>query len=141
MKISLNLDGLDGAGKTTLLYQLKYSEFIETIPTLGFNCETIFFKNLPMTFWDIGSSDPVQQFHHHYVKDTKAILFVIDASDRERIGDARWMLRKLMDDPRFEGLPLIIVGNKIDESHAMGLEEIEERLSLTQQGSWKVRKI
>uniref|UniRef100_A0A8D3BXG1 ADP-ribosylation factor-like protein 4D n=1 Tax=Scophthalmus maximus TaxID=52904 RepID=A0A8D3BXG1_SCOMX len=31
--------GLDSAGKTSLLYRLKLREFVETIPTKGFNME------------------------------------------------------------------------------------------------------
>ena len=33
--------GLDGAGKTTILYRLKFGEIINTMPTIGFNVETI----------------------------------------------------------------------------------------------------
>uniref|UniRef100_A0A673L939 ADP-ribosylation factor-like protein 4D n=1 Tax=Sinocyclocheilus rhinocerous TaxID=307959 RepID=A0A673L939_9TELE len=33
--------GLDSAGKTSLLYRLKLKEFVETIPTKGFNTEKI----------------------------------------------------------------------------------------------------
>ena len=33
--------GLDAAGKTTALYKLKLSEVVTTIPTIGFNVETL----------------------------------------------------------------------------------------------------
>jgi ADP-ribosylation factor protein 1 len=33
--------GLDAAGKTTILYQLKLGEVVTTIPTIGFNVETL----------------------------------------------------------------------------------------------------
>uniref|UniRef100_A0A8B9H4Z1 Uncharacterized protein n=1 Tax=Astyanax mexicanus TaxID=7994 RepID=A0A8B9H4Z1_ASTMX len=29
--------GLDSAGKTTVLYRLKFNEFVNTVPTIGFN--------------------------------------------------------------------------------------------------------
>ena len=35
MDCKLVMLGLDGAGKTTLLYQLKLSEYLNTIPTVG----------------------------------------------------------------------------------------------------------
>ncbi len=35
------LQGLDNAGKTTILYKLKLGKVIQTIPTIGFNIETI----------------------------------------------------------------------------------------------------
>ena len=33
--------GLDAAGKTTILYKLKLGEVVTTIPTIGFNVETV----------------------------------------------------------------------------------------------------
>ena len=33
--------GLDAAGKTTILYRFKLGEVIATIPTIGFNVETV----------------------------------------------------------------------------------------------------
>ncbi|XP_070503898.1 uncharacterized protein [Chironomus tepperi] len=129
--------GPENSGKTTLLYQFKYSEFIQTIPTFSCNCETIFFNNLPMTFWDVGSSAPVQQFFNSYLKDKNALVFVIDASDKERIGNARWLLSQVMDD--VQSMPLIIVGNKIDEVDVMDKNEIIEKLGLNQKDEWEYR--
>ena len=33
--------GLDGAGKTTALYMMKLDQFLNTVPTIGFNCERV----------------------------------------------------------------------------------------------------
>uniref|UniRef100_A0A8C2FLV2 ADP-ribosylation factor-like 4ab n=2 Tax=Cyprinidae TaxID=7953 RepID=A0A8C2FLV2_CYPCA len=33
--------GLDCAGKTTVLYRLRFNEFVNTVPTKGFNTEKI----------------------------------------------------------------------------------------------------
>mmetsp|Transcript_22219 Transcript_22219/g.50886 ORF Transcript_22219/g.50886 Transcript_22219/m.50886 type:complete len:92 (-) Transcript_22219:937-1212(-) len=40
--------GLDNAGKTTILYRLQNEsdEAIQTIPTIGFNVETLQYKNI-----------------------------------------------------------------------------------------------
>ena len=40
--------GLDAAGKTTILYRLKLAEVVTTIPTVGFNVETVEYKNIKM---------------------------------------------------------------------------------------------
>ena len=53
-KTRILLLGLDGAGKTTILYKLKLDEYLATIPTVGFNVETVEYKNLTMTIWDVG---------------------------------------------------------------------------------------
>ena len=46
--------GLDKAGKTSILYQFKLSYLIEAIQTIGFNLETIEYKDLYLEIWDIG---------------------------------------------------------------------------------------
>lgn len=33
--------GLDSAGKTTALYRMKFDQYLNTVPTIGFNCEKI----------------------------------------------------------------------------------------------------
>ena len=38
--------GLDNAGKTTVLYKLKLGEVVTTIPTIGFNVETVEYKHI-----------------------------------------------------------------------------------------------
>ena len=51
--------GLDAAGKTTILYKLKLGEVVTTIPTIGFNVETVEYKNISFTVWDVGGQDKV----------------------------------------------------------------------------------
>lgn len=57
-------------GKTTILYKLKLGEIVTTIPTIGkyeierfryqsslhsgFNVETVEYKNISFTVWDVG---------------------------------------------------------------------------------------
>ena len=38
--------GLDAAGKTTILYKLKLGEVVYSVPTIGFNVETLKYKNI-----------------------------------------------------------------------------------------------
>lgn len=37
--------GLDSAGKTTALYRLKFDQYLNTVPTIGFNCEKVYIYN------------------------------------------------------------------------------------------------
>ncbi|KAF0930961.1 hypothetical protein E2562_038369, partial [Oryza meyeriana var. granulata] len=50
---------LDPIGKTTILYKLKLGEIVTTIPTIGFNVETVEYKNISFTVWDVGGQDRV----------------------------------------------------------------------------------
>lgn len=47
--------GLDAAGKTTILYKFKLGEQVTTIPTIGFNVETVEYKNLKFTIWYVNN--------------------------------------------------------------------------------------
>ena len=57
--------GLEGAGKTSILYQLKNGEKVKTIPTIGFNVETIDYQGLNFTVWDVGGQDKIRVLWKH----------------------------------------------------------------------------
>jgi GTPase SAR1 family protein len=48
--------GIDYAGKTTILHQFKLGERVQVIATIGFNVETITYKNVQLTVWDCSGS-------------------------------------------------------------------------------------
>lgn len=48
--------GLDAAGKSTMLYRLAIGETVMSVPTVGFNVETVDFKNVRMTMFDVGGA-------------------------------------------------------------------------------------
>ena len=54
--------GLDGAGKTTILYRLQAGEVVTTIPTIGFNVETVVYKNLKFQVWDLGGQTSIRPY-------------------------------------------------------------------------------
>ena len=64
--------GLDAAGKTTILYKLKLGEIGTTIPTIGFNVETVEYKNVIFTVWDVVDQDKIQPLCCHYFSTPKA---------------------------------------------------------------------
>ncbi|VDO02469.1 unnamed protein product, partial [Rodentolepis nana] len=63
--------GLDAAGKTTILYKLKLGETTVTIPTIGFNVETIEYKNIIFTMWDVGGQKVIRNLWYHYYHGTQ----------------------------------------------------------------------
>jgi len=122
--------GLDAAGKTTVLYKLKLGEVVTTIPTIGFNVETVEYKNLRFTVWDIGGQDKIRKLWRHYYLGTNGVIFVVDSSDRERIEDAREELFKLLGDDEMRDAVLLVLANKQDLPNAMSGTEISEKLGL-----------
>jgi len=123
--------GLDGAGKTTILFKLKQNEFVPTIPTIGFNVETLEFKNVKITLWDVGGQHKLRPLWKHYYLNTQAVIFVLDASNRERLGEAQSELVKLLSEKELKDASLLILANKQDaEAGAASIEEITDRFQL-----------
>ncbi|XP_006892521.1 PREDICTED: ADP-ribosylation factor 3-like isoform X2 [Elephantulus edwardii] len=88
--------GLDAAGKTTILYKLKLGEIITTIPTIGFNVETVEYKNISFTVRDVGGQDKIQPLWRYYFQNTQGLIFVVDSNDRERVNEAREELMRML---------------------------------------------
>jgi len=130
--------GLDSAGKTTILYRLKIGQVVTTIPTIGFNVETIAYKNITLTVWDVGGQLKIRSLWSHYFVGTQAIIFVVDSSDRERIdGDygednAKSELHRLLQEEALAETKLLVLANKQDYENAMTPAEVEKRLGLTE---------
>merc|ERR1711934_423158 len=122
--------GLDAAGKTTILYKLKLGEIVTTIPTIGFNVETVEYKNISFTVWDVGGQDKIRPLWRHYYQNTQGLIFVIDSNDRDRIEDAREELTKMLNEEEMRDAVLLVFANKQDLPNAMPAAEITEKLGL-----------
>ena len=104
--------GLDGAGKTTILYKLKLGDNITTIPTIGFNVETLEYKNINFTVWDVGGQDKIRRLWRHYYMNTHALIFVVDCNDRDRVDEARQELTQMLHDEEMKDAVLLVFANK-----------------------------
>jgi small GTP-binding protein len=132
--------GLDAAGKTTILYKLKLGEVVTTIPTIGFNVETVEYKSISFTVWDVGGQDKIRPLWRHYYQNTQGIIFVVDSNDRERIDDssgsenpsAKEELHRMLAEDELRDAVLLVFANKQDLPNAMSVNEVTERLGLNQ---------
>ncbi|KAK8395918.1 hypothetical protein O3P69_005797 [Scylla paramamosain] len=122
--------GLDGAGKTSILFKLKQDEFVSTIPTIGFNVETIEYKNFKFTVWDVGGQLKLRPLWRHYYFNTQAVIFVVDATDVERLPEAQTELTKLMTERELKDASLLIFANKENSEHALGMPALTDSLGL-----------
>ena len=122
--------GLDAAGKTTILYKLKLGEIVTTIPTIGFNVETVEYKNISFTVWDVGGQDKIRPLWRHYYQGTNGLVFFVDSMDRDRIEDAREELAGLLASHEMRDAALLVFANKQDLPKAMPAAEISEKLGL-----------
>merc|ERR1712153_85919 len=122
--------GLDAAGKTTILYKLKLGEVVTTIPTIGFNVETVEYKNIGFTVWDVGGQDKIRPLWRHYYQGTNGLIFVVDSNDRDRADDAKEELHRMLNEDEMRDAALLVFANKQDLPNAMPAAEVTEKLGL-----------
>eukprot|EP01113_Clastostelium_recurvatum_P035029 TRINITY_DN4829_c0_g1_i1.p1 TRINITY_DN4829_c0_g1~~TRINITY_DN4829_c0_g1_i1.p1 ORF type:complete len:199 (+),score=34.53 TRINITY_DN4829_c0_g1_i1:61-597(+) len=123
--------GLDAAGKTSVLYRLRLGEVVQTIPTKGFNVETIALGNgLSFDVWDIGGQDRIRPLWRHYSQNTQGIIFVVDSSDHGRVDEARDELHEVVSEEQLQRVAILVFANKQDLDTAMPCDQLVEKLEL-----------
>ena len=126
---TLLLLGLDNAGKTTLLHRLRTGDIRSFPPTdrphhtEKFSCQGITFQA-----WDLGGHEAVRHLWQDYICECSAVLFLLDASDSQRLEAAGFELDALIGERVLEGLPVAILCNQCDLENALTSNEICKRL-------------
>ncbi|KXL47567.1 hypothetical protein M433DRAFT_64052 [Acidomyces richmondensis BFW] len=133
--------GLDAAGKTTILYKLKLDSDVTTIPTVGFNVETVTYKNTKFNVWDVGGQDKIRPLWRHYFSGTQGLIFVVDSNDSGRMLEAKEELSRIIQDREMKDALLLVFANKQDIRGCMTPQQVSDVLELNQVAKdhiWKV---
>lgn len=158
-EFSVIIIGLDGAGKTTLLEKIKtlYNDTPGLTPdkigpTVGQNSTFLskFLKSrnsfnlagkisLPSTilqFWDLGGQRGIRSIWSKYYDDCHAVVYVIDADDRERLSEGWEVFDSVLSSPQILNVPLLLLANKQDSPMSLSVEEIRHDYE-----DWHQRKL
>lgn len=57
-----------------ILYKLKLNQDVTTIPTVGFNVETVTYKNTKFNVWDVGGQDKIRPLWRHYFSGSPSLF-------------------------------------------------------------------
>jgi ADP-ribosylation factor 6 len=122
---------------TAILYKLKLNQSVTTIPTgmlpeaslfglkcvanllpfpplVGFNVETVTYKNVKFNVWDVGGQDKIRPLWRHYYTGTQGLVFVVDSKDEARIDEAKQELHRILSDREMKDCLLLVFANKQD---------------------------
>ncbi|KAF4620958.1 hypothetical protein D9613_000303 [Agrocybe pediades] len=142
-EFSVIIIGLDGAGKTTFLEKIKtlYNDTPglspdKIGPTVGQNTGTIVLPSTILQFWDLGGQRGIRNIWHRYYGDCHAVVYVIDAEDRERLSEGWEVFDNVLSDPQILGLPLLLIANKQDSPQSLSVDEIRHDYE-----DWHQRKL
>jgi ADP-ribosylation factor-like protein 1 len=105
-------------------------EVVTTIPTIGFNVESVTYKNLTLNVWDLGGQTSIRPYWRCYYANTAAVIFVIDSIDIDRLQTAADELNSMLGEDELRDAALLVFANKQDQPGAKGAGEISEALGL-----------
>ena len=76
--------------------------------------ETVEYKNIQFTVWDVGGQDKIRPLWRHYFQNTQGIIFVVDSNDRDRVTEAREELQRMLNEDELRDALLLVFANKQD---------------------------
>jgi len=125
--------GLDNAGKSTYLEAAK-THFTKNYKalnpnkitsTVGLNIGVINTEGCSLNFWDLGGQEELQSLWDKYYAESHAVIFVVDAFDRDRIDESKKVFDKMIQSELLKGVPLLVLANKQDLPDCMGVREVK----------------
>ncbi|MFX1275800.1 MAG: PAS domain S-box protein [Promethearchaeota archaeon] len=106
--------GLSQAGKTTIMNSIRKEMSNRTLPTTYIDISKIVINNISMYAYDTPGQVKYRDLWTPYLKNQDGLVFVLDIYDKKQYYDARKILHNIVEMPEMEGLPLLVLFNKMD---------------------------
>ncbi|WMV17010.1 hypothetical protein MTR67_010395 [Solanum verrucosum] len=139
-EMELSLIGLQNAGKTSLVNVIAVSKFLvnlltggyseDMIPTVGFNMRKVTKGNVTIKLWDLGGQPRFRSMWERYCRAVSAIVYVVDAADPDNLSVSSSELHDLLSKPSLSGIPLLVLGNKIDKPDSLSKQALTDQMGL-----------
>lgn len=98
---------------------------------IGFNVETVQYKNIKFQVWDLGGQTSIRPYWRCYYANTDAVIYVVDSVDRDRVSTAKEELMAMLEEDELKDASLLVFANKQDMAGAMTAAEVSDALGLS----------
>jgi GTP-binding protein SAR1 len=79
---------------------------------------------------DLGGHDVARDLWTDYFVACNAVIYLVDCNDRDRFAESKAELDKLLNNDQLQGIPFLILGNKIDMQRAASEHDLKTALGL-----------
>jgi len=92
--------------------------------------EVRFAKRTDLTLLDLGGAEKIRGIWPRYFAEVHGFVYVVDASDRNRFGEAKTCLHGVLGHAYVNGKPFAVIANKVDCPGAATPAEVDEALGV-----------
>jgi ADP-ribosylation factor-like protein 3 len=85
---------------------------------------------IKINLYDLGGLKGIRDYWEYYYDQVDALIYVLDASDKDRIKECNEVFRRLLKEKELLGVPFLFYANKMDILNCLGPDEIIEELEL-----------
>lgn len=109
-------------------------------PTVGLNIDKFALGKTDFTVFDMAGATTYRSSWTENLEGFQVIVYVVDSSDKFRMVVAREELETLLQEPKLDGVPLLVFANKNDLPSAMNYSKVSEQLGLEEivDRSWNI---
>ena len=122
------------------IFELQVGEVVTSVPTIGFNVESVEYRNISFTVWDVGGQNKLRSLWRHYYQGTSGLIFVVDSNDASRLDEARKELHSILENTDMQDSVVLVLANKQDLPNAVSAADMCDKLQLrTLKNEWFIQ--
>lgn len=110
---------------------LKDEKLGQHEPTTHPNTEELVVGNMTFRTIDLGGHELARRlWKSYFTEDVSGVVFIVDAADRNRFELTRNVLHGILTSPELNGVPILVLGNKIDMPGAVSETQLKQILGI-----------
>lgn len=98
--------------------------------TIGFDAETVKYKNTLITAGDVGREDEIHAILKHYYQNISGIIFAVNSNDCERMNDSCRSFNSMTEDELIDAILLPNIMSVSETTEGLGLNQFFATLIL-----------
>ncbi len=94
--------------------------------------------------WDVGGQEQLRPHWSHHLAGTQGLVFLVDSADSDRFASAAAELASVISAPELEGVPVLVIGNKADQTGAVSAAALQSAMQLDtvlDKHTWKLAAV